>query len=374
MGHFLPPPKLSGGAEELNRFFLGKGLHPYRLPVACEFVPGCKCCQSYLCEEDCKNDSSRICLKPAISDYGADLLEECEVLNLESIRNKITGVVCHWRGRQVTLRGKVVVLAAGALETPRILLNSATAEWPDGLANDSGMVGRNLMRHFIDLYAIVPKTRGDFPTSLKEIALNDYYILAGKKYGTVQSFGAMPPADILVKGMEQDFRKGPLPWAASLFNLVKPLMKPVLSRIFSGRIVLATIIEDLPYGDNRVGLSDKFDPAGKRRLKIQYRIPEYDHNRIEAFRKEIAKLLTPYSFMFIKQAENNERIAHACGTCRFGANPEESVLNANNRAHGVTNLYVVDASFFPSSGGTNPALTIAANALRVAEVIANALQ
>ena len=65
--------------------------------------------------------------------------------------------------------------------------------------------------------------------------------------------------------------------------------------------------------------------------------------------------------------ENNERIVHACGTCRFGSDPRDSVLNANNRAHGLSNLYVVDASFFPSSGGSNPALTIAANALRVAD-------
>ena len=71
--------------------------------------------------------------------------------------------------------------------------------------------------------------------------------------------------------------------------------------------------------------------------------------------------------MLIKQAENNQRIAHVCGTCRFGDDPASSVLDRNNRAHGVANLYVVDASFFPSSGGTNPALTIAANALRVAE-------
>ena len=73
--------------------------------------------------------------------------------------------------------------------------------------------------------------------------------------------------------------------------------------------------------------------------------------------------------MVIKQAENNERIAHACGTCRFGTDPRMSVLDADNRAHGLPNLYVVDSSFFPTSAGTNPALTIAANALRVADRI-----
>jgi choline dehydrogenase-like flavoprotein len=78
-------------------------------------------------------------------------------------------------------------------------------------------------------------------------------------------------------------------------------------------------------------------------------------------------LLRPYRVTLVKQAENNKQLAHACGTCRFGTDPRDSVLDKNNRAHGLSNLYVVDSSFFPSSSGTNPALTIAANALRVAD-------
>jgi choline dehydrogenase-like flavoprotein len=77
--------------------------------------------------------------------------------------------------------------------------------------------------------------------------------------------------------------------------------------------------------------------------------------------------LKPCRFVLIKQATNNQMMAHACGTCRFGLDSRNSVLDRNNRAHGLENLYVVDSSFFPSSAGTNPGLTIAANALRVAE-------
>jgi choline dehydrogenase-like flavoprotein len=75
-------------------------------------------------------------------------------------------------------------------------------------------------------------------------------------------------------------------------------------------------------------------------------------------------------YRFIGEADNNQRIAHACGTCRFGDDPRTSVLDRSCRAHGLENLYVVDSSFFPTSGGTNPSLTIAANALRVAEMLA----
>jgi choline dehydrogenase-like flavoprotein len=92
----------------------------------------------------------------------------------------------------------------------------------------------------------------------------------------------------------------------------------------------------------------------------------HDLERIKLFRGLISNVLKPYRIMLVKQAENNRLLAHACGTCRFGVNPSESVLDPTNRAHGLSNLYVVDSSFFPSSGGTNPSLTIAANALRVA--------
>jgi len=149
--------------------------------------------------------------------------------------------------------------------------------------------------------------------------------------------------------------------------MAKPIMGTVLGRLFARKVVLASIIEDLPYPDNRVTVAETADTFGRRRTVIEYRISEYEQKRIENFRREMAHLLSPYSFMLIKQAENNERIAHACGTCRFGSDPRESVLEPTNRAHGIENLYVVDSSFFPTSGGTNPALTIAANALRVAD-------
>ena len=128
------------------------------------------------------------------------------------------------------------------------------------------------------------------------------------------------------------------------------------------RVVLASIMEDLPFEDNAV-----LPGEGSDRVAIRYRIHDRERRRIELFRKRLAGVLKPLSFRVVKQAENNQRIAHACGTCRFGDDPKDSVLDRWNRAHQVRNLYVVDSSFFPSSGGTNPALTIAANALRVAD-------
>jgi choline dehydrogenase-like flavoprotein len=368
-GHLLPPPPLSPTSEELQDFFLTVGLHPYRLPMACDFVPDCECCQGYLCHRNCKNDSSRICLEPAVREFGAELLDECEVIRLDATRTEVTGVVCSWRGQQMTLRGDIVILAANALETPRILLNSASSDWPAGLVNDSGLVGRNLMRHYIDLYVIQPKTKQKFTASLKELAFNDFYDVVGQKFGTVQSFGSLPPVSILVEGMQEDLRKSTFPLIASLFCIPKPAIRLFLKHLFSRRVILASIMEDLPYRDNMVTLSNKTDEHGRRKLAVRYQIKESEKRRIETFRKKLSKVLAPYRFMLIKQAENNERLAHACGTCRFGLDSKKSVLDENNRALGLSNLYIVDSSFFPSSGGTNPGLTIAANALRVSDHI-----
>jgi choline dehydrogenase-like flavoprotein len=360
----LPPPPLSAAASELSEFLRGQGLHPYQLPKACESLPECQSCQGFLCPRECKNDSARVCLKPALAQYGAELLDECEVQRLEATRDAVTAVHCSRRGEEFALRADIVVLAAGALETPRLLLASSSPEWPHGLANDSGLVGRNLMRHYIDLYAVAPHTAGEVQGHLKELAFNDYYLGDGAKGGTVQSFGALPPAPILAAGMEEDMRHGAFRWAAPLFRLAKPLLRPLLRSLLSGRVIFASILEDLPYADNRVALPAPGEPA---RLAIEYRISDHERGRIAAFRRIVSEIFRPYRVMAIKQAENNERIAHACGTCRAGHDPRASVLDAFNRAHGLANLYVVDASFFPSSGGTNPALTIAANALRVAD-------
>ena len=359
--HFRQPPPLTPASGELFAFFQGRALHPYRLPLACEFVPGCEACQGYLCDRQCKNDASRVCLEPALSQHGATLMDECEVLQLEATRDAVTGVVCQQRGQRLTLRGKQVFLAAGALETPRLLLQSRSAHWPQGLANDSGLVGRNLMRHHIDLYLIKPKTPAGFDNRQKEFGFNDFYQRDGRKLGSVQSFGRLPPVPVLAASMADDIRQGARPWLAPLFKLAQPVMKPILKQLVHERLVLATTLEDLPYADNRV------TPAsGDARLALDYRVRPHDTARIAAMRALMKAALKPYSFDLVKQADNNQRIAHACGSCRFGHDARSSVLDANNRAHGLANLYVVDGSFFPSSGGTNPSLTIAANALRVA--------
>jgi len=353
---------LQPDSRELWDFFLGKGLHPYRLPIACEQIPGCNGCQGYLCAKGCKNDSARVCLSVAVAEYGAELWSACELVSLDAGKHRIRRARCIRNGVPVEVEADNFVLAAGALETPALLLRSANEFWPSGVANGSGLVGKNLMRHYVDIYAVFAKAsrRGG---GLKQLAFNDFYLSKGRKLGTVQSFGFLPPGDMLVDSLQDDIRNGPLPIAGSALALVRPLMSGFLEQLFGRATMMASIMEDLPYRSNRVFLGS----AGE--ICIDYQIQPFDQERIKVFRRELAEVFRPYRTLLVKQAENNQRIAHVCGTCRFGDDPDASVLDRNNRAHGIDNLYVVDASFFPSSGGTNPALTIAANALRVAERI-----
>mgnify|MGYP000969028597 CR=1 FL=1 len=350
------PPALSPQNAELYAHFAGQGLHPYQLPLACESLPGCECCQGYLCSRACKNDASRICLEPALRDHAANLLDRCEVFRIEASKTRVNSVVCRRQGEALTLRARQIFLAAGALMTPAILLRSTSAAWPQGLANSSGLVGRNLMRHFVDLYLVFTRSGGSTP--LKEIGLSDFYQRDDGKFGAIQSFGVLPPGPVLAATLVKDIEDGAA-WAAPLVKLVSPVLPRLLSGVFRRGILLAAIMEDFPHVPNRVVPGP---PLG-----IDYRLHAADLARLHGFRQHVRHALKPYRVVDLHQAEKNSMLAHVCGTCRFGDDPATSVLDADNRAHGVENLYVVDSSFFPSSGGTNPALTIAANSLRVAD-------
>ncbi|MGD1174077.1 GMC oxidoreductase [Mycobacterium seoulense] len=350
-------PPFSAENQPLVDYLAGRGLHPYHLPMACDYTDECSTCQSYLCSQSCKNDAGRNCVLPAVTDHGAHLLPECRVVRLEADRTKVTQVICESTSGTLALKAEVVVLAAGALVTPVLLLNSRSADWPRGLANGSDLVGRNLMRHLVDMVEIWPQPDIRMTGANKEIGLNDFYFWEGQKYGTVQSFGSMPPLEIMTSTPG---------WRARALRLMNPVVRRGYERFFNGGLVLAAIMEDLPYLDNRVLQSDRPNVDGRQRLRLQYRLHPNEIDRRAVFLRQLKEVLEPFRKITLRGAEDNKAVAHVCGTCRFGDDPASSVLDRHNRAHEVENLYVVDSSFFPSSAGLNPSLTIAANALRVA--------
>jgi choline dehydrogenase-like flavoprotein len=350
-------PPFSLDNQPLVDYLSGRGLHPYHLPMACNYIDGCATCQTYLCDHPCKNEAGNNCVLPAVAEYGAQLLAECRVVRLDADRTQVRQVICEHRSGVLALKAKVVVLAAGALATPVLLLNSRSGDWPNGLANGSDWVGRNLMRHLLDPIEIWPQSDSKITAANKEIGLNDFYFCEGQKYGTVQSFGAIPPMEWLAN------RPG---WRGKALRLMSPAVRRIYERFFTGGLVLAAMMEDLPYLDNRVLPSDRPSADGRQRLRIQYRLHASEIERHASFIRRFKEVLEPFRTMTLGSGKDNANLGHVCGTCRFGTDPKTSVLDPQNRAHEVDNLYVVDTSFFPSSAGLNPSLTVAANALRVA--------
>jgi choline dehydrogenase-like flavoprotein len=360
----LEPPPMSERDQALFDSLGQLGLHPYRSHVGFEFVKGCEECGGAICPRDCKNDAGRISLMPAIRQYGARILDRCEVLRLESSGRAVKKVYCRWRGQTLALSAKVVVLAAGAFFTPRLLLESSSDAYPDGLANRSGLVGRNLMFHTGEFLAIHQRGAASKEGPKKSMALNDFYIADGKKLGTVQSVGVDVSWGSVLYHMRSVSKMDPRWWQTLTIPFLR-LAARASAAYFKDSVVLATIVEDLPYHENRVRL----DRSARSRFRFEYRYTDELFERNELLSSLIKRALAGRHPTVALSPLKFLNYGHVCGTCRFGVDPTESVLNANNRAHDVDNLYVVDASYFPSSGGTNPSLTIAANALRVGKAI-----
>ena len=373
----LSPPALNQRDRVLMEKLQAQGLHPYQLHVACEFVEGCAGCLDGPCQRACKQDAAWACLIPALVQHGATLLPETEVTRLEEAAGVVRQVICRRGGEEFRLRARFVLLAAGAFATPALLLRSASPAWPEGLANRSGYVGRNLMFHGGDLFAVSPGEDLADHGIQKTLALNDFYVADGTKLGTFQSLGTRLDIGQVMQHL-RDTAEYSTAWWRWLFRprprwwrkLTSPFVRlgaMIYFHLFSfsRAAVWVSIVEDLPYYDNRVYP----DPDNPHDIVVEYRYTDELKSRVMRLRELLRERLGDLRVMVLSDG-NKIDYPHVCGTCRFGDNPATSVLDRNNRAHDVSNLYVVDASFFPSSGGTNPSLTIAANALRVAETVA----
>lgn len=343
----LPP--LSAANGKLFSHLERGGLRPRRLPLACRRIPGCRMCQGYLCDgpEPCKMDAGTACLGPARQRGDTEVWTGMRVLSVEYSGRRAIGVRAIHDGREVRLQARTVVLAAGALGSPHILMRSA------GPCSRSPMLGRRLMRHVIDLFVLGLGPRYTDPAESKELGLHDFY-LPPHGLGTVQSFGMAPPLEYLRS------RPGPNLWRA-----LGPAAAPV-ARLFRGVPVIAGILDDEPRMENGLELAENG-------LRYRYALSVRDVERRARLRRAILRAFARFVPVPVFGTSAREALGHVCGTAIFGEDPETSVLDRDNRVHGMENLYVVDGSFFPTSGGVNPALTIAANALRVAERIEQTL-
>jgi choline dehydrogenase-like flavoprotein len=364
----VPPPPLTRRDQDFFESFKALGMKPYRVHVGFAYEPSCHECIGIACPTDCKADGSSRALRPALRDCGAKILLNCEVERLESDGARVTSVVAKIDRQTVKLRGRVVVLAAGALCTPNVLRNSTSPEWPTGIGNQNDLVGRCLMFHASDLVALWPRKRLSGAGPQKTISSRVFYEAEGKKLGSLQSLG-LPIAHGLIFDFLATWIERNIPFKMPMSSVFVKGISVISATIFRQGVVFATIIEDFPYRRNRV-VTDDSKPSG---YYIDYEKPRELSARITLLRNLLKKALAPHK-PWILTGDDNMNMGHPSGTCRMGTNPETSVVDPENRVHGVENLYVVDASFFPSSGGTNPALTVAANALRVADIIKTRLR
>lgn len=241
------------------------------------------------------------------------------------------------------IQAGVFVVACGAVNSAALLLRSADEHHPMGIANSSDQVGRNYMVHNNSgLVAIDPRRKNDVVFQ-KTMAINDFY-LKGPDWN-------YPMGNLQLLGKVQ----------APMVKAARPNVPRFALKMMTDRSVDWWVMsEDLPDPENRVRLT--------RKGKIQI---HWKPNNTATHKKlaETAKTMLQeagYPLVFTESmgiATNS----HQCGTVRSGVDPSTSVLDTYCKAHDVNNLFVVDASFFPSSAAMNPALTIAAQALRVAD-------
>jgi choline dehydrogenase-like flavoprotein len=358
-------PRLARLAEDLARL----GLRPFHTPLAIQLderTPHasrcirCETCDGYPCLLGAKSDAQGCGVEPALAHPNVTLLTGAKATRIETSASgrEATRVVVERDGAREEYAAGVVVVSAGAINSAALLLRSASDRHPAGLANRSGVVGRHYMGHVNSVRMAI--SRCPNPTVFqKSLSLNDFY------------FGAedwpYPMGHISFVGkLDRDALRGGAPPFVPGFSL----------DIMAGHSLDFWLTsEDLPDPENRVTL----DRDGG--VVLSYR-----PNNEEAHRQLVRRLEEALSRqrrcdvhggdchqgLFARNLYVGQRIplagvAHQNGTVRFGRDPATSALDPLCRAHDVDNLYVVDGSFFPSSGAVNPALTIMANALRVGD-------
>ena len=339
------------------------GLHPYRSHEALRRVPGCTDCLGRKCPLPCKMDGRSAGVEPALATGSAALLADCTVDTLDETAGRISQLRVSAGGQEHRLQAEIVVLAAGALHSPGLLLRS-TATHAAGCANSSGWVGRGLMFHLNEMVAVWPRRGRPAVGATRAVSFRDLYLLDGQRMGLVQSMGLAADAGqiaVHVKGIVSRSALRRLPGigkAATLFARAS-------AAIFGQATVFVGIIEDMALPENRV----RPHPDDPEVPQIDYRVPDELKARRLQFRRAFRRRLGKHRMLFLNFSPTLN-YGHACGTLRFGTDPATSVLDPDCRAHDLDNLYVADASFMPSAMGVNPSLTIAANALRVADIVA----
>jgi len=330
------------------------GLHPSPLPLGV-LRPGeadgcmlCNTCNSFPCKVGAKSDAEVCCVRRAMLQPTLTLWTRAHARRLitDGRGARVEAVEVERDGENLRVEAPLIIVSCGAVNSAALLLRSATDRQPAGLANSSGLVGRRYMAHLATMMQGFHPFKPNDTVFQKTVAVNDYYLrgTADMPYplGQIQSQGRTHGV------MAQTV----VPWI--------PLW--AYEAWVARGVDWLAISEDLPRDENRISLA----PDG--RIQLQYRPNNVaSHERLVA---EMKRILHKLGFWVVVAHSHKEKnTTHQCGTLCFGRDPRASVLDSFCRTHDIENLFVVDASFFPSSAAVNPGLTIAAQALRVADHI-----
>lgn len=353
----------AGAMSEVDRVIAQRlaanGIHPYHLHTAVKYIEGCKNCLGFKCPMPCKMDARSAGVEPAIATGNAALLDCAEVTKLVGDGQKINHIEIRIGGDVHELHAPLFVLAGGAFGSPRLCLGSASEAFPEGVANASGLVGRGLMFHLNEMFAVWPGIKDGGPS--KSVGFRDLLWHEGERLGMVQAMGIDASYGEILHYLRLRLARSGM-GQKRLVQEAARLPAALAAKVLGNAKVFVGLMEDLAYDDNRV-----LPPKGDE-IAFEYRLSDELLMRRKLFRRAIKGAFKGQRQMFLSGTPELN-YGHPCGTMRFGADAKRSVLNGEGRVHELGNLYVADASFMPSSMGVNPSLAIAAQALRTADAI-----
>lgn len=320
------------------------------------------CINRGFCNQGCMPNSkfsTLIVHIPKAIRAGAEVLADCMVTRILMDKNgKASGVEFIHDGKTYKQKARIVIVSAYVVETPRLLLNSANGQFPDGLANRSGWVGKGFMTHSShDVYARFPEEVRLYKGTPVLATTQDFYTTRpGQDFVrgyTLHAHGVRPVA--FAQGIAKA-EGGPY-WG-------EKLRQTMLDYNYYARITM--VGEVLSHPDNQITLSDEKDEFGLPRAKVAFSYGENDRRLI---RHAIATMGSILEAAGGKVEYVVPDTAHLMGGCRMGTNPDSSVVNSFGRSHDIPNLFICDASIFVTSGAGNPTNTVMAIASRTADYI-----
>ena len=355
-GYPFPGIELTPPARRIFDAGVSLGYRPFRIPLAINFTHEarticvrCITCDGFPCRIEAKNDVATTLLREAQS-FGLQVMANVVVGRLIEEHGHIRSIVCVDRQtrKAFPLSAPLVVVSAGALDSPPILLRSHLERFPQ-----HRLIGRYLMRHCNGVVAgVFPFRTNPEQVFHKQLCFTDFYedlrTQHGRAVGVIQDI--YTPAPEVIKHFAPVGTK-------HIAALAARYMQNLLC-----------IAEDEPLYENAVGLSGETDVYGLEIARVVHRYTQADCERRDYLVARARQLLRRAGSLGA-YCYPIDTFSHAVGTLRMGTAPEDSVLDAHCRFWGIDNLYVVDGCFMPTSCGVNPSLTIAANALRVADDI-----